>query len=44
MAKKIKKQELEELQGVIGKLNQIKLRTKYTASAKAPTTTSSSYN
>ena len=25
MAKKIKKQELEELQGVIGKLNQIKL-------------------
>ena len=26
MAKKIKKQELEELQGVISKLNQIKLR------------------
>tara|TARA_R110002073_G_C9176782_1_gene555991 strand:+ start:71 stop:325 length:255 start_codon:yes stop_codon:yes gene_type:complete len=26
MAKKIKKQELEELQGVIGKLNQIKLK------------------
>ncbi len=26
MAKKIKKQELEELQDVIGKLNQVKLR------------------